>query len=155
MLDLLRGFSSEADPVVTLRRVPLDVCLQLGLCECRWDALMCWAALGAAWPRVQHQRGAGGWVAADKWQQKAPNALQRLLQGQGAAYCHLNLLWTQSQEQEAFSCNSPPAPHYETALPGTNLLLELYSWGALEAHQQLLGSALFLVSPVQKESFLK
>lgn len=59
----------------------------------------CWGALGAAWPHVQHQGGVGGWVAADRWQQKAPNALQRLLQGRGAGYCHLNLQWTQSQEQ--------------------------------------------------------
>lgn len=96
MLDLLRLFSPEADPAVPTSRVSPDVPAAGGV----WVQLgELWGALGAAWLHMQHQGGVGGQVAADRWQQKAPNALQRLFQGQRAAYCHLNLQWRQSQEQ--------------------------------------------------------
>lgn len=59
-------------------------------------------------------------------QQRAPhhrtNVYSRLSQGQVAACCHLNLLSScghRAGNRVALSWNSPPALHYETALPGT------------------------------------
>lgn len=99
-------------------------------------------------------------------QQRAPHhrtkVYARLSQGQVAACRHLNLLFCghRARNRVALSWNSPPAPRYETALPGT---VSSHSSFTAEACWKLTNDCLdvgfccfFFSQPWPKaESFLK